>query len=229
MTLVALLAGGSGAGAVVAVAYAQGGEPAARAAGDARVKGHFTLRGVITEAIDVSGEYRGERVRRTWAINPVGCVGSVCRRLQVVRNRGAIKGSYVVLRRVGRGEYRGSGAFWVGLRCLARTYRLGGRAPYTITLQVTQRQLVGTIWYATAVRATYTNLSRTDSTPCPLGPASDAARYSGRLSSALPRPPVTTTTPTQTVTTTTQTVTTTTGPTPTATGTTTTATGTTTG
>jgi hypothetical protein len=146
------------------------------------------MRGVITEAVDVRGERRGERVLRNWAIHPAGCVRSLCGQLQVVRNRGRIRDSYVVLHRIGIGRYRGSGVFWVALKCLGHRYRLGSRAPYTITLQVTRQRRVGSVWYATAIRATYANRSRTDGTRCPLGPESDAARYVGRLASRLPRP-----------------------------------------
>jgi hypothetical protein len=148
------------------------------------------MRGVITQAVDVTGERRGERVRRTWAIHPAGCARNVCQRLQVVRNRGRIRDSYVVLHRVGRGRYRGKGIFFVALKCLGRRYRLGSRVPYTITLQIARRELVGSVWYATSIRATYTNRSRTDATRCPLGPASDAARYVGKLTSRLPPRPV---------------------------------------
>ncbi len=215
------------AGVGVTIAYARPGPP--YSVGDALIRGTFVMRGVITHAVNVAGERPGERVRRKWDIHPVGCVDSACTRLQVVRNRGAVRDSYVVLQRVGAGSYEGSGAFWVGLSCLGRRYSLGSRAPYTVDLQVTQRRLIGSVWYATRVHATYTNLSRTDGTPCPLDGASDAASYSGKLSSRLPAPPpVTTTTTTPTQTTTTETTTTGTGTSTTATGTTTTDTGTTT-
>jgi hypothetical protein len=178
------------AGAVVTVARAGTPRPKLRSGGDARVRGRFQMRGVITQAVDVTGERRGDRVLRTWAIHPAGCVGSVCRRLQVVRNRGAIKNSYVALHRLGPGRYRGSGVFWVALECLGHRYRLGSRVPYTITLLVARSELVGSVWYATSIRATYANRSRTDGTRCPLDPASDAARYVGRLASRLPPQPV---------------------------------------
>ena len=212
-------------GAGVTIAAARPGPP--YSVGDALVKGTFVMRGVITHAVNVPGERPGEQVRRTWAIRSVACADGACSRLQVVRDRGSVQGSYVLLWRVAPGSYQGSGAFWVGLRCLGRRYSLGSRAPYTIDLQVTQRRLIGSIWYATRVHATYTNLSRTDATPCPLGGASDAASYSGKLTSRLPKPPpVTTTTTTPTGTTPTGTTTTETTTTPTET--TTTFTGTTT-
>jgi hypothetical protein len=213
-------------GAGVTLAYGRPGPAAPYSVGAALVRGTFMMRGVITQAVNVAGERLGEQVRRRWIVHPVGCLGSSCMRLQVVRNRGAVQNSYVVLRRVGPGSYQGSGVFWVGLRCLGRSYRLGSRAPYTIALEVTQRRLIGSVWYATRVYATYTNLSRSDGTPCPLDGASDAASYRGVLFSRLPAPPVTTTTTTPTGTTTTGT--TTTGTSTTTTQTTTTDTGTTT-
>ncbi len=215
-----------GIGVGVTLAYARPGPP--YSVGDALVRGTFVMRGVITNAVNVVGERPGEQFRRTWDVHPVGCVDSACTRLQVVRNRGSVRDSYVVLQRVGAGSYAGSGAFWVALRCLGRRYSLGSRAPYTIGLQVTRRRLIGSVWYATRVHATYTNLSRTDGTRCPLDGASDAASYRGRLASRLPAPPVTTTTTTPTGTTTTGTTTTGTGTSTTTTETTTTDTGTTT-
>ena len=212
-------------GGVVTVAVARSGGLTTSSGGNAEVRGAFEMRGVITNALNVNGEKPGEHVRRRWVIHPVECVGSVCSVLRVVRNRGAGRQQYVLLHRVAAGEYLGNGAFWVALECLGRTYRLGSRAPYTITLRVTRRQLIGNVWYATSVRATYENYARTDGTPCPLGPSSDAARYDGTISSRLPVVPVTKTVTTPTPTTTTPTTTTPTTTTSTTTTPTTTTTG----
>ncbi len=221
-TLITLLVAGAG----VTIAYARTGRARPYLPGDTVIKGTFVMKGVITQAVNVPGERPGEHIRRTWIIHPVGCATSACRWLQVVRNRGDVKDSYVELRRTGPGRYQGSGAFWVGLQCLGRRYRLGSRAPYTITLRVTSRRRIGSVLYATAVRATYSNSARSDGTPCRLDPTSDAASYNGRLTSRLPAPPRHTTT-THTTTTTTGTMTTITSPGTTPTGTTTTGTTTT--
>ncbi len=158
--------------------------------GDARVGGIFTMHGVVTVAVDVRGERRGERVRRRWTVVALGCDGgSVCNRLLVTRNRGPVADSFTVLHRIGAGRYSGHGAFWAPLECLGRTHALGSHVPYTLTLAVARRRRIGSIWYATAVRATYANAKRSNSTRCPLGPAHDAARYRGRLTSRLPKPP----------------------------------------
>jgi len=176
------------AGAVGPAAGAVG--RAAAAAVDARVNGAFQMRGVVTAAVNVRGEYSGEQVTRRWAIQALGCLGgSACNRLLVTRNRGYVQGSFVVLHRIAPGQYRGSGAFWVPLQCLGRVYILGSRVPYTITLTVGSRRRIGSVWYATSVSATYVNPARSDSTRCPLGQAHDAARYLGRLTSRLPKPP----------------------------------------
>jgi PKD repeat protein len=49
--------------------------------------------------------------------------------------------------------------------------------------------MIGGVRFARRVTATYDNPSRTDSTPCPLGPSYDAARYTGRLRAGAPSPP----------------------------------------
>lgn len=189
----AAAAGASGAsanGARDGVAGATAAREISAGRGDARVVGVFVMRGVVTVAVNVRGERRGERVTRRWVINALGCHGgSDCNRLLVTRNRGAVRNSFVVLRRVGRGAYSGRGAFWVPLGCLGHRYRLGSRAPYTITLHVMRRRRIGSVWYTTVVSATYTNPRRSDGTRCPLGPAHDAARYRGTLHSKLPKPP----------------------------------------
>ncbi len=173
--------------ALVAATGAQGARVSPR---NARAVGTFTMHGAVTVAVNVRGERRGEQVWRRWLINALDCHGgSVCSRLFVTRNRGRVRGSFAILHRVGPGEYRGHGAFWTPLRCLGRTHRLGSRAPYTLTLTVTRSRRIGSVRYATAVRATYINPARSDNTRCPLGPAHDAARYRGRLTSRLPKPP----------------------------------------
>ena len=199
-TLACVGAASSAVAAVAADTSATG-----ASARDARVVGRFSMDGVVTVAVNVRGEQPGESVYRVWTINSLGCHGgSVCNRLLVTRNRGPVRGSFVVLHRTGPGEYSGRGVFWVPLTCLGRTYPLGSRAPYTITLRVGSGTMVGNVRYATTVSAVYTNRSRSDGTPCPLGPAEDAARYLGTLTSALPKPPAqpprTTTTPPPTTT-----------------------------
>ncbi len=183
---VAVLCAGIAQAFVAAAASAA----AIASSGDARVVGTFTMRGVVTAAVNVRGERRGERVTRRWLVNAIDCHGgSACNRLFLTRNRGRVSGSFTVLHRVGPGRYTGRGAFWAPLECLGRRHRLGSRVPYTITLSVAHRRRIGSVWYASTVQATYVNPSRSDRTRCPLGLAHDAARYRGRLTSRLPKPP----------------------------------------
>jgi hypothetical protein len=161
----------------------------ARAAIDARVQGGFAMTARVTVAVNVRGEHRGQRLRRKWSVVPQGCQGSVCPTLLLTRQRSDGLRQRVTLRRTGRGRYVGRGAFFVGLRCGRRVYRLGSRAPFRITLTVTSAATVEGVRFARRITATYVNPRRSDSTPCPLGASHDAARYSGRATTPLPAPP----------------------------------------
>jgi PKD repeat protein len=164
-------------------------QASAQAAVDARVVGTFSMRAKITTAVDVLGEYPGEVLARRWLIKERDCVDNVCRVLKLDRERGQDLNSRVLLRRVGRGRYAGRGVFYSALSCRDRVYPRGSRAPYEIRLTIAGTRLIDGVRFAKRIRATYVNMSRGDSTPCPLGPSHDAATYTGRAVSALPRPP----------------------------------------
>lgn len=164
-------------------------EAAGASAGNARVTGVFAMNATVTSAVRVRGEHPGERLRRTWTLDPSRCHGSVCGRLRLERQRSAGIVELVRLKRTGPGRYAGSGAFDVALSCLGHVYRLGSRVPFRITLVVTAAVRVQGINFARRIKATYVNPARTDATPCPLGPSHDAARYTGTLSSPVPSPP----------------------------------------
>ncbi|MGA2009470.1 MAG: PKD domain-containing protein [Solirubrobacteraceae bacterium] len=155
---------------------------------DARVLGTFAMSARVTAAVRVRGEHVGAVLQRTWTIVPAACRGNVCRRLELDRERGSGRYDRITLRRVGRGRYQGRGVFYVGLRCLGRTYPRGSRAPYRITLTVRSTTTVQGIRFARRITAGYDNPARSDATPCPLGPSHDAARYAG--SAPAPTPPV---------------------------------------
>lgn len=155
----------------------------------ARVEGRFTMRAVITTAVDVRGEYRGQRLYRTWRIHPSGCRLDVCTVLHLRRTRGYGRSLQITLRRRRDGDYVGGGVFFETLSCRGRIYRRGARVPYTIRLRVTGTRTVGGIRFARRVAASYVNRRRIDRTPCLLGVSHDAARYRGRLRSPLPTPP----------------------------------------
>ena len=182
------------------VARAELARPASSAV-NVRVLGRFLMTGTVTQAVGIPGERPGERLARTWRVRPYGCAESDCPRIVVVRNRGAQRESKLTLHRVSASAYRGTGSFYVPLKCLGRTYARGSVAPYVLTLVVTHWVLSGSIRYATKISATYVNTQRSDRTRCPLGIVHDAARYTGTLKSAVPPAPVTTTTPAPTTTT----------------------------
>ncbi len=179
----------TGFGVASSPATALNGGAASASAGDARVIGKFAMLATVTTAVRVRGEYTGQRLHRTWAIRPSECHDSVCRRLTLWRQRSAGIAERVTLHRTGRGRYLGSGVFYVSLSCLGRTYRLGCRVPFRITVTVTADVRVQAIRFARRFKATYVNPARSDETPCPLGPSHDAARYTGALSSPVPSPP----------------------------------------
>jgi PKD domain len=155
----------------------------------ARVQGRFTMRTVVTTAVNVRGEHRGERLTRTWRIRPSRCHRDICRRLHLQRTRGRGRRLGVTLYRRRDGSWVGRGSFFVALSCRGRIDRHGARAPYTIRLQVAATRTVGGIRFARRLQATYVGRARIDRTRCAIGPSYDAARYSGRLRGGLPSPP----------------------------------------
>lgn len=156
---------------------------------DARVQGSFAMLAHVTAALQIRGERRGQRLRRTWKVTPAACQGSVCRRLLLRRQRGGHRFDQLTLRRTGPGRYAGWGSFYVALRCAGRVYPHGSRVPYRIALWVTGTEQVQAVRFARRIRATYTNRRRTDSTACPLRRSYDAATYTGTDSTPLPTPP----------------------------------------
>ncbi len=156
---------------------------------DARVAGTFQMQARVTEAVNVRGEHRGQRLRREWTITPGGCQGSVCARLQVLRQRSAGVQETLTLKRTGVGAYAGSSFFYAPLRCRGKTFQHGMRVPYRITLAIVGAETVQAIMFARQITATYINLRRIDTTPCSLAPSHDAALYTGAALSPLPTPP----------------------------------------
>ncbi len=195
--LSAVALGGAALALAAVLALAVASSPAAAlsggaariSAGDARVIGTFAMVAKVTTAVRVSGEHTGQTLRRTWTIRPSACEASLCRRLTLRRERSLGIVELIGLQRTGRGRYAGSGGFYVPLSCLGRTYRLGSRVPFRITLTVTATVRVQATRFARRIKATYVNPARSDDTPCPLGPSHDAARYTGTLSSPVPPPP----------------------------------------
>jgi hypothetical protein len=176
----------------LALACVGGGSAAPAALGataPARVQGRFTMQTLVTAAVNVRGEHRGERLTRTWRIRPSRCRGDICRELKLRRTRGLGRRLDLTLHRWRSGVYVGRGVFFVALSCRGRVERRGARAPYTIRLRVTATRTVGGIRFARRLKAIYVNRARVDRTRCASAPSYDAARYSGRLRGGLPSPP----------------------------------------
>ena len=163
---------------------------AARAAASgARVQGRFAMQALVTDAVGLRGEHRGQRLRRTWRFTPRGCHHDTCATLHLRRTLDGGRQNFVTLHRDGDRTYVGRGRFFDALRCRGRVYRQGSRAPFVIRLRVTATRIIGGIRFARRLSATYDNSRRIDSTPCSVSPSHDAARYRGRLAAGTPTPP----------------------------------------
>ena len=170
--LLLALAGLLGAGAGVSAA-AVSPELAA-----ARLQGDYAVSGVVTRAVGITGERRGQHVQRTWNfISP--CVTGACPLLGLHRRRAGGTDA-LFLREVSPGTYSGAGIFAAALRCRGHRYAQGSVAPFTITLRITTAAIQpdGSL-LATGFSATYRNQGRVGHTPCYSPPSYDSARYIG--------------------------------------------------
>jgi hypothetical protein len=145
----------------------------------ARLVGQFQLTGKITVASGVRGERAGQRVTRTWTFTP-GCRAGACGTITLLRARAAGT-DQLVLRRRSPGYYVGSGTFYAPMRCGRRVYKKGAAVPFTIAVRVTGAVLAGSLNVANTIRATYTNRSRRNLTPCFAVLGHDAAAYQGHV------------------------------------------------
>ncbi len=164
---------------VVGAAPALAASPPAPAPGSARLQGPFLLAGRVSVAQQVRGERRGQKVTRTWTFFP-GCPAGACGTVVLIRTRARGK-DRVVLHRRAPGYYTGAGTFYAPLRCGSRTYARGERVPFNVTVRVTAAVVFKGVVFATQLRASYTNRSRTNLTPCFAVLGHDAATYTGRL------------------------------------------------
>ena len=151
---------------------------------NARLQGQFNLTGLVTVAENVRGERPGQTVTRTWTFTPT-CATGVCSTIALVRSRAA-GSDRLVLGLRGPGYYVGTGRFFAPLRCGRRTWRRGSVVPFTISVEVTAAALAGSEIVATHIRATYTNRSRSNRTPCVAVLGHDAAVYTGLFVGAAP-------------------------------------------
>jgi hypothetical protein len=148
----------------------------------ARLQGQFQLRGIVTAAVAVRGERRGERVKRAWTFAPQ-CATGPCERVALARTRAGGLDS-LLLHETAPAHYAGAGVFYAPLRCAGRRYPTGERIPFKIKLHITEAALVNGIVVAIRLRATYSNRKRLNLTPCVGVLGHDAARYQGRLVAA---------------------------------------------
>ena len=152
----------------------------------ANLQGTFAMGGVVTKAVHVLGEYRGESVTRSWTFTP-GCASGDCEQVVLQRQRSSgLVLDQLVLDATGSNTYAGQGQFWVPVRCAGHVIAQGGIANEEIEVQITQTTTIGSTVFATAITATYTNPSRVNLTGCPGGIGRDAASYTGALASSLP-------------------------------------------
>ena len=160
--------------------------PAAGGAGllaSARLQGVFAMSGLVTDAVNVGGEYRGELIRRTWTFSST-CPAGACATVALKRTRNRTdppKTDQLVLHRRSPGFYEGKGTFVAPMRCAGQSYAKGEAVPFSITVRVTAAATVGSQVLAGGVRAFYRNPRRIGLTRCVTAPAHDAARYTGRL------------------------------------------------
>lgn len=148
----------------------------------ARLQGLFAVTGVVTQAVGVPGERRGEHVARTWALLPTCPVGA-CPTVLLVRARATGK-DQLLLHLRGPGLYLGDGTFFAPVHCGGRLYPKGERAKFTITVRITAAVVQGTFVLATGFQAYYRNRARTGLTRCVGAPSYDSARYVGAPAAA---------------------------------------------
>lgn len=177
---------------VVLLVLAMAGAAAPTAAAqvhDARLQGHWKMSGRVTRADGVRGEHAGQRVTRAWDFASA-CSSGPCTRVTLRRQRSAHRVDVLTLRRASAGVLKGSGKFYVPLRCAGRTYKRGGIAYFSVRVTISRAAVVQGKRFATRISATYVNSKRVNRTPCPGSLGRDAGTYSGSLSSAVPAPPV---------------------------------------
>jgi hypothetical protein len=89
----------------------------------------------------------------------------------------------LVLQLAAADYYVGTGSFYAPLRCGKRLIPRAETVPFTITVQITNAELVNGVPVATQIQASYTNPQRTNRTRCVAVPGHDAAVYQGSRAS----------------------------------------------
>jgi hypothetical protein len=161
----------------VPASSALGAEAPPPAAGEASLQGFFLLTGRVTSAVNVPGERAGQTLHRSWAFVPM-CSAGVCPEVRLIRTGG--RGGTLVLVRRAPMVYVGTGSFAAPVSCAGRRFPRGQTVPFSITVRILAAAPSTTGVVATAIRATYTNPSRINHTPCVAIPGREAATYEVR-------------------------------------------------
>jgi PKD repeat protein len=151
----------------------------------ARLQGTWAMNAKVTRADGVRGERKGQKLKRKWTFTS-SCASGACSSVTLRRERSNKQSDKLTLKRFGSAGYKGTGKFYVRLKCNGRTYKKGGIAYYKVGLTVTKSRTVQGKPFATALKANYNNTRRVNKTPCGGSLGRDAGAYTGKLSSALP-------------------------------------------
>jgi PKD repeat protein len=145
----------------------------------ARLQGTWTMNAKVTRADGVRGERKGQRFKRRWTFTS-SCSSGACSSITLRRERSSKQSDKLTLSRLGSAGYKGSGKFYVRLKCNGKTYNRGGIVYYRIGLTVTQSRTLQGKRFATAIKATYNNTRRVNKTPCAGSLGRDAGSYTGK-------------------------------------------------
>ena len=145
-----------------------------------QLQGTFAMTGTVTVAQFVRGEHVGETVQRSWTFTPL-CASGPCAQVRLVRSRSTGTDT-LTLTATGPHAYAGTGQYFAPLRCAGQIHRPGQAIPVRIKVHVTASgPAAGGGTTATAITATYVNVSRVNLTRCVAVLGHDAAHYHGTL------------------------------------------------
>ncbi len=145
---------------------------------EARLESTFQMSGRVTVARHVRGEHVGEIVQRTWTFTPL-CATGACAQVRLVRGRANGTDS-LILDHTTPGHYAGTGRFFAPLKCAGIVYPAGEEVPFRINVQITATTMAADgSTTASAITATYVNMTRLNLTRCVIALGHDSARYTG--------------------------------------------------
>ena len=145
----------------------------------ARLQGTWTMSAKVTRADGVRGERKGQKFKRRWTFTS-SCASGPCSSVVLRRERSSRQFDKLTLKRLSAAGYKGSGKFFIPLKCNGRTYKRGGIAYYNLGLTITQSKTVQGKAFASAIKATYNNTRRVNKTPCGGSLGRDGGSYAGK-------------------------------------------------